>query len=176
MQAHLTQTVAEMEDDQDLIDLFLKGLARETTKIQTWAFLQWTLTMAAHRAQNLKAGAHIFRSHSGESSSGINAMQNQKWTCVACEKPGHILKDCRMWKAFKAKAGSKNKGKGKAICGKGKAQGGKSSQGNMRAIAGLQESQEEDWLNGGADQSAEMEEWEEDCEVEEEDDQESGNA
>ncbi len=175
MQAHPTQTITETEDDRDLIDLFLKGLARETTKIQTWAFLPWTLTMAAHRAQNHEARAHIFGTHNSGSSSGINAMQNQKWTCLACEKPGHILKDCRMWKAFKAKMGSQNKGKGKATRGKGKAQGGKSSQGNMRAIAGLQENQEEDWLNAGVDQSVEMEP-EKDCDEEEEDNQESGNA
>ncbi len=79
-----------------------------------------------------------------------------------------------MWKAFKAKAGSQNKGKGKLNRGKGKARGGKGSQGNVRAIAGLQESQEEDWLNGDVNPSTETEL--EDCDEEEEDDQESGNA
>ncbi len=44
----------------------------------------------------------------------------------------------------------------------------------MRAIAGLQESQEEDWLNGGVDPDAETEV--KDCDKEEEEDQESGNA
>ncbi len=39
MRAHLTQTVAESEDNRDLINLFLKGLAQESTKMQTWAFL-----------------------------------------------------------------------------------------------------------------------------------------
>ncbi len=64
----------------------------------------------------------------------------------------------------------------KATCGKGKAKtrGGKSGQGNMRAIAGLQESQEEDWLNRDIDPDAETEV--EDGGEEEEEDQESGNA
>ncbi len=134
----------------------------------------WSLTAVAQRAQNIEAGAHIFGTLSSGSSLGINAMQNQKRTCLACKKPGHILKDCRMWKAFKAKAGSQNKGKGKLNRGKGKARGGKGSQGNVRAIAGLQESQEEDWLNGDVNPSTETEL--EDCDEEEEDDQESGNA
>ncbi len=47
----------------------------------------------------------------------------------------------------------------------------------MRAIAGLQESQEEDWLNRGTDQTEEMEEQEEDNEEEgQEEDPELGNA
>ena len=81
-----------------------------------------------------------------------------------------------MWKAFPAKTGTQGKGKGRAVHGKGKAKvrGGKSSQGNMRAIAGLQESQEEDWLNGDVDPEAETEI--EDNGEEEEEDQESGNA
>ncbi len=174
MRAHLTQTVAETEEDRDLINLFLKGLAREATKSQMWAFLPQTLTTAAQRAQSIE---HIFGTLNSGSSSGINAMQNQKRMCLACEKPGHILKDCRMWKAFKAKLGSQGKGKGKAIRGKGKTRGGRNSQGNMKAIAGLQENQEEDWLNGGTDQATEMEEQEEDDEEEEQqDDQVSGNA
>ncbi len=44
----------------------------------------------------------------------------------------------------------------------------------MRAIAGLQESQEKDWLNGDVDPNAETEM--EDCDEEEEEDQEAGNA
>ncbi len=44
----------------------------------------------------------------------------------------------------------------------------------MRAIAGLQESQEEDWLNRDIDPEAEMEV--EDGNEEEEEDQELGNA
>ncbi len=97
------------------------------------------------------------------------------WTLDVPGRAGHILKDCRMRKAFQAKVGSQGKGKGKATHGKGKvkARGGKSNQGNMRAIAGLQESQEEDWLNGDVDPEAETEV--EDCDKEEED-QESGNA
>ncbi len=79
------------------------------------------LTAAAQRAQNIEAGVHIFRTLSSGSSSSINTMQNQKHTCLACENPGHILKDCQMWKAFKAKSGSQGKGKGKAFCSKGKA-------------------------------------------------------
>ena len=85
-----------------------------------------------------------------------------------------------MWKAFKAKAGTRTgtqgKGKGRAVRGKGKVKtrGGKSSQGSMRAIAGLQESQEEDWLNGEVDQDAETEVEDDGEEMEE--DQESGNA
>ncbi len=39
MRAHLTQTILESKESRDLINLFLKGLARETTKTQTWAFL-----------------------------------------------------------------------------------------------------------------------------------------
>ncbi len=47
----------------------------------------------------------------------------------------------------------------------------------MRAIAGLQENQEEDWLNGGMDQAEEVEEQGDDDEEEEqEEDQESGNT
>ncbi len=178
MRAHPTQTVAESKDSRDLIDLFLKGLARESTKTQTWAFLPRTLTAAAQRAQNIEAGAHIFGTINNGSSPSISALQDRKRTCLACEKPGHILKDCRMWKAFRAKAGTgtQGKGKGKAIRGKGKAKarGSKGGQGNMRAIAGLQESQEEDWLNGDVDPEAETEV--EDDGEEEEEDQESGNA
>ncbi len=40
--------------------------------------------------------------------------------CLACEKPGHILKDCQMWKAFRAKVGSQGKGGSKATQDKGK--------------------------------------------------------
>ena len=176
MRAHPTQTVAESEENRDLIDLFLKGLARESTKTQTWAFLPRTLTAAAQRAQNIEAGAHIFGTLSSGPSPSISALQDRKRTCLACEKPGHILKDCRMWKAFRAKAGTQGKGKGKAVRGKGKAKarGSKSGQGNMRAIAGLQESQEEDWLNGDVDPDTETEV--EDDGEEGEEDQESGNA
>ncbi len=98
MRAHLTQTVSETEEDRDLIDLFLKGVARETTKTQMWAFLPRTLTITAQRAQNIEAGVHTFGTLNSGSSSGINTMQNQKRTCLACKKPGHILKDCRKWK------------------------------------------------------------------------------
>ncbi len=176
MRAHPTQTVAESEDNRDPIDLFLKGLARESTKTQTWAFLPRSLTAAAQRAQNIEAGAHIFGTFSSGSSPSISTLQDKKWMCLACEKPGHILKDCQMWKAFRAKAGSQGKGKGKATRGKGKVnvRGGKSNQVNMRAIAGLQESQEEDWLNGDINPDAETEV--EDCDEEGEEDQELGNA
>ncbi len=176
MRAHPTQTVVESEENRDLIDLFLKGLARESTKTQTWAFLPRTLTAAAQRAQNIEAGAHIFGTLNSGSSSSIGALQDRKRTCLACDKTGHILKDCRMWKAFRAKAGTQGKGKSKPARGKGKAKarGGRSSQGNMRAIAGLQENQEEDWLNGDVDPEAETEV--EDDDEEEEEDQEAGNA
>ncbi len=59
---------------QDLIDLFLKGLAREATKTQTWAFLPRGLTAAAQRAQNIEADANIFGILS-DTSSSINALQ-----------------------------------------------------------------------------------------------------
>ena len=113
MRAHPTQTVAESEENRDLIDLFLKGLAWDSTKTQAWAFLPRSLTAAAQRAQNIEAGAHIFGTLSSGSSPSISALQDKKRTCLACEKPGHILKDCQMWKAFRAKAGTQGKGKGK---------------------------------------------------------------
>ncbi len=178
MRAHPTQTVADSEESRDLIDLFLKGLARESTKTQTWAFLPRMLTAAAQRAQNIEAGAHIFGTFNNGSSPSISALQDRKRTCLACKKPGHILKDCRMWKAFRAKTGTGTQGKarGKAVCrkGKAKARGSKGSHGGMRAIAGLQESQGEDWLNGDVDPDAETEV--EDDGEEEEEGQEAGNA
>ncbi len=95
MRAHPTQTVAESEDNRDLIDLFLKGLAQESTKTQTWAFLPRSLTAAAQRAQNIEAGAHIFGTLSSGSSPSISALQDKKRTrspgtsskTVGCGKP-----------------------------------------------------------------------------------------
>ncbi len=82
-------------------------LAMEATKTQTWAFLSWILTEAAQRAQNIEAGAHIFSTASGSSSS-INAKQTGNgrgqvgtMTCHACDKTGHLIRDCCLLRAFK---------------------------------------------------------------------------
>ncbi len=63
-----------------------------------WAFLPRLLTAAAQGAQNIEA--HIFGTLSSGSTLSISTLQDKKRTCLACEKPGHILKDCQMWKAF----------------------------------------------------------------------------
>ncbi len=83
-----------------------------------------------------------------------------------------------MWEAFKAKMGTLGKGKGKPSQGRGKVRGGKSNRAGIRAIVGLQESQEEDWLNGGEAQAEGVEEQHEDAKEEgqEEEDLESGNT
>ncbi len=115
------------------IDLFLKGLAKETTKTQTWASLPCFLTAAAQQAQNIEARAHIFGTLQSGSSSSINTMQNQKQTCLACNWTRHILRDCRMWKVFKAKMTPQGKGRGKSSRGRGKVRG-KTNQVGMRAV------------------------------------------
>ncbi len=71
MRAHPAQMVAESEESRDLIDLFLKGLVRETTNTQTWAFLPCTLTAAAQRAQNIGWSPHI--------------RDPQQWIFLQCE-------------------------------------------------------------------------------------------
>ncbi len=108
MWAHLTQTILESEENRDLVDLFLKGLAREATKTQTWGFLPRTLMAAAQRAQNIEAGVHIFGTLQSGASSSINALQgHQRQTCRACDQTGHLLRDCRLWKTFRAKVRKK---------------------------------------------------------------------
>ncbi len=69
MRAHPTQTVLDSEENRVLIDMFLKGLARETTKTQTWAFLPRKLTATAQRAQNIEAG-------------GTHLRDPQQWTLL----------------------------------------------------------------------------------------------
>ncbi len=64
MRAHPTQTILESEESRDLIDLFLKGLAREAMKTQTWAFLPRALTAAAQRARNIEGGVLEITFHS----------------------------------------------------------------------------------------------------------------
>ncbi len=72
MRAHPPKTVEDAEEDRMLIIRFLEGLKNKRTKVQTWNFLPRRLTEAAQRAQNIEAGALIFGTADGPSSS-INA-------------------------------------------------------------------------------------------------------
>lgn len=122
--AHPNVALAALGVERNLMDAFILGIRDPSIRADVWKARPANYTACLDTAQNLVAGAQVLKSRASEDSkaggsgAGLFAMADTR-TCFVCEKPGHVYRDCYMYKRSKEKAGrggrysSRGRGSGK---------------------------------------------------------------
>ncbi len=111
LRAHPIHDTDMVETDRMLIRHFIKGLACTNTKKRTMDRRPATMTEALREAEHVH-GTNVLLSDDipkGVEAHGAPSVQEvgAPGKCLACDRTGHYIRDCRLLKAYKRKVGWK---------------------------------------------------------------------
>ena len=111
LRAHPMHDADVAETDRMLIRHFIKGLACHDTKKRTMDRRPATMTEALREAEHVH-GTNVLLSDDipkGVEAQGAPSVQEvgAPGKCLACDRTGHYVRDCRLLKAYKQKIGWK---------------------------------------------------------------------
>ncbi len=111
LRAHPMHNSDVAETDRMLIRHFIKGLACQDTKKRTMDRRPATMTEALREAEHVH-GTNVLLSDDipkGVEAHGAPSVQEvgTSGKCLACDRTGHYVRDCRLLKAYKQKVGWK---------------------------------------------------------------------
>lgn len=106
----------DLDGNRQLLDRFILGLKNQEVKQRTWESRPATLQAATNFALNVEAGQKILGMGGAASLHAVTP----KDQCYYCDKPGHLIRDCRALKRDKV-----GRGRGAARGGGGRGGGGR---------------------------------------------------